>query len=255
MIEHEDVMPTETEGRNQRLIEFLGKVYETRAEDAQSLGRVRARLLAGKVPLPMRNAIDTGAPLRRQQGNGEKGTGELFLESGWRYRLNSLAAVLVAALLVGSLLTVLNLGHRSATGAGSGTAALSTQHVSQKKPKPLPFLTVPYGWTLLGRLSGQGDQNVEHAFVPGAKWQALLSCQGSKTQLQLVLSGAYPHAQNRDKLPAKISYIFLCASPSGTQVFPSPTGQGSIVAQVSADKQTSWSMIIIACQKGGSACG
>ncbi len=107
------------------LIQELRHVYQTNDEDARSLARMRERLLAGS-----EQNSDMSKHFSEQErasimpfsspATGSKSRGERVT---WQRRLSLIAAVLFVALLVGSLIVVLNHAHQSTTGTHKPAAS------------------------------------------------------------------------------------------------------------------------------------
>jgi photosystem II stability/assembly factor-like uncharacterized protein len=106
----------------QGYIRNLRLLYREDGQKAQRLARIHQRLLESDVPAPLsarRDVPDT------QQSLGERKSARPtpFERRPWQRRLSALAAVLVAALLVSSLLLVLTRSHRSSPGSTSAKVA------------------------------------------------------------------------------------------------------------------------------------
>ena len=110
MADIDELFPEEVDERNQRILQDLRRMYPTATELARPLARVQQRLF---------HASD--APLRSGPGSMNLVSGPTAISGGrvWRRRFGTLASGLVAALLVGALIFVLNQAHQSRTG-GSG---------------------------------------------------------------------------------------------------------------------------------------
>lgn len=116
----------ERDQQNQRLLTTLQRIYDTRAEDAQSLERIRERLLRNSESTMKTGKQSPPPPLGRNEfrpyitdGNMNKKASHPGFREGWTWqrRLSTIAAALFVTLLVGSLIVVLNLTHRSSTGS------------------------------------------------------------------------------------------------------------------------------------------
>src|SRR5579884_516015 len=124
---NDEFAPEELSEQNEQLMRDLHRLYDSRAEDAQSLARIQQRLsknsampLNGKTSFYETSSIlNSREPLLRP---GERGNAMHSISSRtssgkvWRNRLSALAAVLLVALLVGSLVFVLNRSRQSNTG-------------------------------------------------------------------------------------------------------------------------------------------
>lgn len=117
MADSNELLPEEVDEQHQRLVRDLRLMYRVDGDDqkAQHLARIHQRLINGDVsthPLPSHVMPD-----KQQSSGGEKPTRTTTNEGrSWQHRLNMIAAVLVAALLVSALILVLNRTHQSSTG-------------------------------------------------------------------------------------------------------------------------------------------
>ena len=126
----------EVDERNQRILQDLRRMYPTAAEVARPLARVQQRLFyAGD------------APVRSGPGSMNPVSGPTAISRGrmWRRRFGALASGLVAALLVGALIFVLNQAHQSRTG-GSGNPSGQVGPFSS-----LRMIDATTGWALAGK--------------------------------------------------------------------------------------------------------
>lgn len=128
MQNYDDVIPEEGAEQNQPLVQNLRRFYQTNDADAQSHARMRERLLASGE----QNEVLAKTSLEREKlgimlhnynnSNGDsKAHGEVVI---WQRSLSMIAAVVFVALLVGSLVVVLDHARQSAT--GNNKPAVST---------------------------------------------------------------------------------------------------------------------------------
>ena len=136
MADIDELNPEEVDERNQRILQDLRRMYPTATELARPLARVQQRLFyAGD------------APLQSGPGSMNPVSGPTAISRGrmWRRRFGTLASGLVAALLVGALIFVLNQAHQSRTG-GSGNPSGQVGPFSS-----LRMIDATTGWALAGK--------------------------------------------------------------------------------------------------------
>ena len=112
MANSDDLAREERNERNQPLVQALRDMYSTPAQDAQSLARIRERLLGSA-------AAQQTSTLKTQQekpGRVNSIMPGLPRPGPW-HPFSAIAAVLCTALLVGSFLAVFNLAHQHGKGA------------------------------------------------------------------------------------------------------------------------------------------
>ena len=115
MADTNELTPEEMDQQNQRLMQDLRRMYPTRAQVAQPLARVQQRLFHSGDGTPQ-DEVSTPPPplsLRTRQARGSTANPK---GKAWQRRVGTLAAAVFAALLVGTLVLVLNLAHQSRTG-------------------------------------------------------------------------------------------------------------------------------------------
>jgi photosystem II stability/assembly factor-like uncharacterized protein len=110
-----DLTPEEGDERNQHLLRDLRHLYPTQADMAQPLTRIQQRLFHSNDEM-LNNDMSIPPTLllpRMQQARAN-----VVNTKGrrWQHRFNTFATALVAALVVGLLLLVLNLAHQNHTG-------------------------------------------------------------------------------------------------------------------------------------------
>jgi hypothetical protein len=174
---HDDFAPEELSRQNERLMQNLHRIYNTRARDAQSLARIRERLLNNNSKtLYESSAMFTSAPPmvpRREKENIMKITGSRTSTARvWQQRVGVLAALLFVALLVGSLIIVLNHSHQPNTGSPKGG---QTPPITQPTPTSTPTNTpTPTQTPVVFRVTGI-DMAVQPASIAG------LACESNLT--------------------------------------------------------------------------
>ncbi|HZU67734.1 MAG TPA: hypothetical protein VFA09_10705 [Ktedonobacteraceae bacterium] len=119
---HNDFTPEELSRQNEQLMWDLHRLYDTHGEDIQSLARIRTRLQKNNIkPLYENQSAFTPAPPMVRGGEKENTMKLIGFRSSsngkvWQQRLGALAAVVIAAILVGSLLFVLSHSRQPASG-------------------------------------------------------------------------------------------------------------------------------------------
>ncbi len=119
MADTHELTPEEVDEQNQRLIQDLRRMYPTSAQVAQPLARVQQRLYHSDDGT-QQNEMSTPSPQLPQRTLQARASTVKPTGKAWQRRLGTLAAAVFAALLVGTLILVLNLAHQSRTG-GAGT--------------------------------------------------------------------------------------------------------------------------------------
>jgi photosystem II stability/assembly factor-like uncharacterized protein len=115
MTDSTEQLPEEGDEQYQHLMRDLGFIYRADSQKAQHLDRIHQRLLKSDVPTRMPALRET--PDIQQRARGIKPNRPTSVAGRpWQHRFSMIAAVLVAALLVSSLLLVLNRSHRGSTG-------------------------------------------------------------------------------------------------------------------------------------------
>jgi photosystem II stability/assembly factor-like uncharacterized protein len=117
MADSNELLPEEVDEQHQRLVRDLRLMYRVDGDGqkAQHLARIHQRLISGDVSThPLSHYV---MPDKQQSSRGVKPTRATTSEGrSWQHRLNMIAAVLVAALLVSALILVLNRTHQSSVG-------------------------------------------------------------------------------------------------------------------------------------------
>src|SRR5712692_2581434 len=112
MFDHDEPTTEELNEQNRALIEELQRLYDARAEDAESLARIRAKVLqngAGPLPLSQPTPVIQRLPRSSQKRRPNEEPPmpithpTWFQGKSWRRRLSVIAAAILVTVLVGSL--------------------------------------------------------------------------------------------------------------------------------------------------------
>lgn len=174
MLDHDELTTEESNEQNRELIEGLQRVYDTQVEDAQSLARIRAKMLqngAGSLPLTQPAPVIQLLPTSPQKRRKKEPPMHIahptwFEEKPWQRRLSLIAAVILVAVLVGSL--VLLLAHR--------------QQSNTAKPLLRP------GWTQVAQFSGSSSKTfTPQHIILSTLWGSSIGCTGNgRIEVELV---------------------------------------------------------------------
>ena len=128
MADFDELLPEEADVQDQRLIHDLRRMYRTDTQTVEHLARIRHRLLANDDSSVLDHESTkqhytppTIQEARSSTGNAKQTRFAVAEQRSWQQRLGVLAAALLTALLVGSLLLVLNLARRSNVGTPGNT--------------------------------------------------------------------------------------------------------------------------------------
>ncbi len=175
MIDHDDMAPEEMDTGNQELLQDLQRLYAP-ADEGQMLERVRMRLSTANhnAAAHTRSAWQQAA----EDGQRESGlwthTTRSALMTGRRraFRwISTIAALLVAALLVGSLLLVLTHAHQPGTGVPGGAG--------QQRSGQIRIIGTERVWQIGWTFNGTGRQTLEvENLVVSRAMYAWFSCSG-----------------------------------------------------------------------------
>lgn len=157
MIDHDDMTPEEMDTGNQELLHDLQRLYAP-ADEGQMLERVRLRLSAtnhdatASARSAWQQASEDGQRESEQWAHTTRST--LMTGRGRAFRwISTIAAVLVAALLVGSLLLVLTHAHQPGTGAPGGAG--------QQRSGQIRIVGTEQVWQVGWIFNGTGRQTLE----------------------------------------------------------------------------------------------
>ncbi len=153
MADFEELLPEEVDEKNQRLIHDLRRIYRTDIQTVEHFAHMRQRLLANDDSSAYdheRTQQHTPSTLQQVQSNSENAKHTLFAaeERLWYHRLSVFAAVLLTALLVGSLLLVLSLARRSREGTPGNTLHSSRLVGGSGSLISLHMIDLTTGWAL-----------------------------------------------------------------------------------------------------------
>src|SRR6266446_5997503 len=155
MADFNELLPEEADVQDQRLIHDLRRMYRTDTQIIEHLARVRHRLLTNDDSSV--NDRESGQQhytppaIQHVQSSTRNAKHTRFAVAGersWQRRLGVLAAVLLTALLVGSLLLVLNLARRSSEGTPGNTPHHSKPVGGSSSLISLHMIDPTTGWAL-----------------------------------------------------------------------------------------------------------
>jgi photosystem II stability/assembly factor-like uncharacterized protein len=126
MTDSNELLPEEGDEQHQRLIRDLRLMYSTEGQKAQHLARIHQRLINSDVSMPMQ--LHQGIPDgQRSFRNVRPNRSTMSEGKPWQHRLSMIAATLVVALVVSSILLVLNRAHHTNVGTSAKpTGGLNT---------------------------------------------------------------------------------------------------------------------------------
>jgi photosystem II stability/assembly factor-like uncharacterized protein len=155
MADFDELLPEEADERDQRLMHDLRRMYRTDTQTIEHLARVRHRL-----PINDDSSVNdresgqqhyTPPAIQHVQSSTRNAEHPRFAVAGersWHRRLGVLAAVLLTALLVGSLLLVLSLARRSSEGTPGNTTNPSKLVGGSGSLNALHMIDPTTGWAL-----------------------------------------------------------------------------------------------------------
>jgi photosystem II stability/assembly factor-like uncharacterized protein len=208
MVNNDEMTSEERDQQNQRLLLALRRMYDTRNEDAQSLERIRERLLrnsesGGRTSAMAHPLAPTRGATTMLRGGGRTSAMAKakphppapdhprsypgFREGWtWQRRLSTIAAALFVTLLVGSLIIVFNLTHHSSPssspGGGPATTGIPGKNMtpiiaSNQAITSIHMIDATTGWALTaqailyttdGGTSWKDITPSQHALTPGS---------------------------------------------------------------------------------------
>ena len=155
MADFDELLPEEADVQVQRLIHDLKRMYRTDTQTVEHLARIRHRLLTNDdSSVNDRESMQqhyTPPTIQQAQSSTRDVKQTRFAvaeERSWQRRLGVLAAVLLTALLVGSLLFVLNLARRSSEGTPGNTSHPSKLAGGSGSLISLHMIDLTTGWAL-----------------------------------------------------------------------------------------------------------
>ncbi len=171
MTDFDKLLPEESDERDQRLIHDLRRSYRTDTQPVEQLARIHQRLLAND-DSSVNDHMSTqqhGTPPNVQQAQSRTKDAKqariaIVEERSWQRRLGVLAAILLVALLVGSLLFVLNLARRSSEGTPGNTPQSSKLAGGSGSLISLHMIDLSTGWAL-------SEHEILRTTDGGLKWK------------------------------------------------------------------------------------
>jgi photosystem II stability/assembly factor-like uncharacterized protein len=155
MADFDELLPEEADERDQRLVHDLRRIYRTDTQTVEQLAHMRQRLLAkddsSAYDHESTQQHDTPPTLQQVQSSTRNAKHTRFAvaeERSWQRRLGVLAAVLLTALLVGSLLLVMSLARRSSEGTPGNTLHPSKLVGGTGSLISLHMIDLTTGWAL-----------------------------------------------------------------------------------------------------------
>lgn len=231
--------PEELDEQDRQIAAYLQSIYDTRAEDARSLARIRERLQkisAGTLPVSDPVTTPEAAPATRARSRHTRGadmplrlTHSTFREGKtWPGRLSVLAAVLLVAVVAGSLALFLLRIHQGGLGSDSGV------------------FTLRPGWAVVASYSGTGSKTISGQDIVEVPrlWGVDYACTGSG-KLDIQLTSISLTGERGDDYLGKDQ----CSTPT-TTVAPlglslDSSSQKIQTIKVTADASTVWHLLIV----------
>jgi len=227
--------PEELDEQDRQIAAYLQRIYDTRAEDAQSLARIRERLQkisAGTLPVSDPVTTSEAAPATRVRSRHTSGADMPFtlihstFREGktWPSRLSVLAAVLLVAMVAGSLAFFLIRIRQGNLGSGSGV------------------FTLRPGWAVVASYSGTGSKTISGRDIVEVPrlWGYDYACTGSgKLDIQLITGDQGDYFLGKDKCSTQTTTV----APLGLSLDSS--SQKIQTIKVTADASTVWHLLIV----------
>ncbi len=171
MADFDELLPEEADERDQRLVHDLRRIYRTDIQTVDHLASIRQRLLANDdstaYDYESMQQHDTPPNIQPEQSstrNAKQTRFAIVEERSWQRRLSVLAAVLLTALLVGSLLLVLSLARRSSEGTPGNTLYPSKLAGGSGTLISLHMINLTTGWAL-------GEHAILRTSDGGLQWK------------------------------------------------------------------------------------
>jgi photosystem II stability/assembly factor-like uncharacterized protein len=171
MADFDELLPEEADEQNQRLIHDLRRIYRTDTQTVEHLASIRKRLLANDdssvydyESMQQHDTPPNIQPAQSSTRNAKRTRFAIVEERSWQRRLSVLAAVLLTALLVGSLLLVLSLARRSSEGTPGNTLHSSQLVGGSGSLISLHMIDLTTGWAL-------SEQAVLRTTDGGLQWK------------------------------------------------------------------------------------
>jgi len=171
MADFDELLPEEADERDQRLVRDLRRVYRTDTQTVEHLAHIRQRLLANDdssaydyESMQQHDTPPKIQPAQSSTRNAKQTHFAIVEEKSWQHRLSVLAAVLLTALLVGSLLLVLSLARRSSEGTPGNTLHSSKLAGGSGTLISLHMINLTTGWAL-------GEHAILRTSDGGLQWK------------------------------------------------------------------------------------
>lgn len=231
--------PEELDEQDRQIAASLQRIYNTRAEDAQSLAHVRERLQeisAGTLPVSDPVTTPGTAPAARARSR-HTGGAEMPLRpihptfregKPWQRRLSVLAAVLLVAMVVGSLAFLLLRIRQGNLGSGTGV------------------FTLRPGWAVVASYSGTGSKTISGRDIVEVPrlWGSNYACTGSG-KLDIQLTSIFLTGERGDEDLSKDN----CSTPTTTvaplALYLASSSQKIQTIKVTAGASTVWHLLIV----------
>jgi hypothetical protein len=231
--------PEELDEQDRQIAVYLQLIYDTRAEDVQSLARIRERLQkisTGTLPVSDPVTTPEAAPATRMHSRHTSGSDmpirlihSTFREGKtWPSRLSVLAAVLLVAVVAGSLALFLIRIRQGNLGSGSGV------------------FTLRPGWAVVASYSGTGSKTISGRDIVEVPrlWGYDYACTGSG-KLDIQLTSISLTGEQGDYFLGKDK----CSTPT-TTVAPLDLSLESSslriqTIKVTADASTVWHLLLV----------
>jgi hypothetical protein len=230
--------PGELDEQDRQIAAYLQRIYDTRAEDAQSLARIRERLQkisTGTLPVSDPVTTPEAAPATRVRSRHTSGSDmpirlihSTFREGKtWPSRLSVLAAVLLVAVVAGSLALFLIRIHQGNLGSGTGV------------------FTLRPGWAVVASYSGTGSKTISGRDIEAPRlWGYDYACTGSG-KLDIQLTGIALTGEREDDYLGtdKCSTPTTTVAPLGLSLDSSSLRIQTI--KVTANASTVWHLLLV----------
>lgn len=231
--------PEELDEQDRQIAAYLQRIYDTRTEDAQSLARTRERLQkisAGTLPVSDPVTTPEATPATRVHSRHTSGSDMPFrlihstFREGktWPSRLSVLAAVLLVAMVAGSLAFFLIRIRQGGLGSGSGV------------------FTLRPGWAVVASYSGTGSKTISGQDIVEVPrlWGYDYACTGSG-RLDIQLTSISLAGERGDEYLGTDN----CSAPT-TTVAPvgfslDSSSQKIQTIKVTAGASTVWHLLIV----------
>ena len=240
MADFDELFPEKAEVQDQRLIHDLRRIYRTDTQTVGHLARIRDRLLTNDdSSVNDRESMQqhyTPPNVQQAQSSTRDAKQPRFAvaeERSWQRRLGVLAAVLLVALLVGSLLFVLNLARRSSEGTPGNTSHPSKLAGGTGSLISLHMIDLTTGWAL-------SEQAVLRTTDGGLQWKNVTPPNTRLTQESIA-----------DFLTASLAWVAIpqangttaqvLRTTDGGQTWQQSTLQAAFLKQITfVDSQHGW---------------